>query len=274
MSAEIQIQETLETLLTLTREEFWFTEATDILLDNTERYMQLYKENGTIASLTHRIILNKEIAHPFCYELKECKNLWKEKEIQKTFAEALRQGDGLLVDGVHFLPDYTKNHDILDAVAHNIATSRSILFQVAMTSSMGLYNYPKIRKAIQDRKEDIIQQIKENWHHGSLVVSTPFLINDDDIQQAIMDSIPHISHAIRTEDRLVDAAVLVQQVEWIRNDPEIVKAIRDRLLDTKANFADVFMKEAAKVGIFYQHPELMDALNTRSTSTREYVLGL
>ena len=63
----------------------------------------------------------------------------------------------------------------------------------------------------------------------------------------------------------------MQQVEWIRNDPEIVSAIRDRLLDAEAGFAHLFMREAGKSGVFHDHPELMDALDTLNKNPKEYV---
>ncbi|MHA2082043.1 MAG: hypothetical protein ACW99H_12965, partial [Candidatus Thorarchaeota archaeon] len=229
-------------------------------------------ENGTIASLTHQVLLNREVAHSFCIALSGAKELWKIGEVQLAFAEALRGGDTLLIDAISFIMEYRDIPAIQEAIAFNITTCSSMLFQINIACGMGLCNHPSIKQSILDRKEDIISQIKENWHDSVFLTSTPYLIHDEDIRDVLTDARQDMIREIIEADHLVDISILMKWVEWLRHDPKIVEAVRSRILNTSANFEHTFMKTLSEIGMFQQYPELMNALEKYDQNTISWVL--
>ena len=74
-------------------------------------------------------------------------------------------------------------------------------------------------------------------------------------------------------DNLVDISILTKYVEWLRHDPKIVEAVRNRILNTSANFEHTFMKTLREIGMFQQYPELMDALEKHDQNTITWVVN-
>ncbi len=272
MSIDAEIEDSLVGLMALNRNQIWRSPEVDCLIENQERYIELYRENGTIASLTHRIIMNREIAHSFCIILREMKELWTIEEVQLAFAEALQQGDSLLIDAISFLTQYRNIPCIQDAIAENIRTCHSILFQVHVASaSLGLSGHPAIRQAIFDRREDIIASIRENWHHGVLVMWVPYLKGDDEVQQTIVDAKPKILEEIQCGAHLTDAAILIEQLDWMRKDPEIIEAIRKRILDQSREFESSLMTAVKETRLYEQYPQLVEAIDTCGEGIADWV---
>ena len=147
-----------------------------------DRFLELYNEDGLIASLTHQVLLNREVAHSFCITLSRVKDLWDKEEVQLAFAETLREGDTLLIDAISFIPQYRDVLVIQETIAYNIATCSSILFQIMVACGIGLCNNPSIKQAILGRREDIIEQIRGNWHESVCLTSTPYLIHDVEVR--------------------------------------------------------------------------------------------
>ena len=237
-----------------------------------DRFVEIYQENGTIASLTHQVLLNREVAHSFCITLRSAKELWKIEEVQLAFAEALREGDRLLIDAISFIPEYRDIPAIQEAIAYNIATCSSMLFQINIACGMGLGNHPSIKQSILGRKKDIISQIKENWHDSVFLTSTPYLIHDEDVREVLTDARQDMIQNIIEADHLIDISILMKRVEWVRHDPKIVEAVRSRILNTSAYFDHTFMKTLNESGMFQQYPELMSALEKHDQNTSSWVL--
>ena len=138
---DTQIQEVLMVLTTMSRDEGYWCKEITLLRNNGERFVELYRQNGTITSITRRVLLNKEVAHFFCVSLKIYRDLWDTEEMQAAFAEALRHGDTLLIDAIMFIPHYATIPLIQEAIAFNIQTCSSILFQIhAACAGLGLCN--------------------------------------------------------------------------------------------------------------------------------------
>ena len=181
MNIDNEILESLKTLITASREQ---TRELMKILHNREvqdRLLELYDENGTIASLTHQVLMNKEVAHSFCITLSSAKELWDKEDVQFAFAQALRNGDTLLIDAISFIMQYRDVPIIQEAIAHNIASCSSMLFQINVASGIGLCNQSSIKQAILGRKNDIIDNIRNNWHESVCLTSTPYLIHDEDV---------------------------------------------------------------------------------------------
>ncbi|MGY5876569.1 MAG: hypothetical protein RTU30_12545 [Candidatus Thorarchaeota archaeon] len=267
---DTQIHSALEALTTMSREEGYHTQKIWFLKKHGERFVELYQENGTIASLTHRVLLNRGVAHFFCISLKMLKELWNTSEIQEAFAEALRQGDSLLPDAIMFIREYREIPLIQEALAYNISTCSSMLFQIMVVcSGLGLCYHPSIKEAILSRREDIIEETQENWHHGALVTYVPYLVNDEDVVKAIADAKPLIIEDILKSENLVDAIVLMKAYEWIRHDPDVVDAIHRRLLD---NPDGMLLRTLAECNMYHRYPQLMDILNTFSEDYKKSIL--
>ena len=272
MNIDDQIQGSLSTLITATREQAGALKQIFYVKEVQDRFLELYNEDGPIASLTHQVLMNREVAHSFCVTLRSIKDLWNKEEIQLAFAEALRNGDTLLIDAISFIPQYRDVPVIQEAIAYNIATCSSILFQIMVACGIGLCNHPSIKQAILGRREDIIEQIRGNWHESVCLASTPYLINDAEIRQVLSDARPDMIRNILEEDHLVDISFLIEKLEWLRRDTEIVEAIRERVSNASANIDYVFMKTLRECGMFQQYPELMDALKLHGDATRAWIL--
>ena len=272
MNIDNQILQSLSTLISATREQASESKQIFYKKETQDRFVELYQENGTIASMTHQVLLNREVAHSFCIILSRVEDLWKTKEVQLAFAEALRRGDTLLNDAISFIMEYRDVPAIQEAIASNIANCSSMLFQINVACGLGLCNHPTIKKSILDRKKDIIKQIRENWHDSVFLSSTPYLIHDEDVRKVLSDVREVMIQEIIEEDYLVDISILMKQLDWLRHDPKIVEAVRNRILNTSANFDYTFMKTLNECGMFLHYPELMSALNEHDQNTIAWVL--
>ena len=272
MNIDDQIQGSLSTLITATREQAGALKQIFYVKEVQDRFLELYNEDGPVASLTHQVLMNREVAHSFCVTLRSIKDLWNKEEMQLAFAEALRKGDTLLIDAISFIPQYRDVPVVQEAIAYNIATCSSILFQIMVACGIGLCNHPAIKQAILGRREDIIQQIRGNWHECVCLTSTPYLIHDAEVRQVLNDARPDMIRNILKEDHLVDISFLIKELEWLRRDTGIVEAIRERISNTSARLDYVFMKTLKECGMFEQYPELMDALNQHGDATRAWIL--
>ena len=272
MSIDDQILESLSTLINASREQAREHKQIFYLREVRDRFLELYNADGLIVSLTHQVLMNREVAHSFCVTLRSIKDLWNKEEMQLAFAEALRNGDTLLIDAISFIPQYRDVPVVQEAIAYNIATCSSILFQIMVACGIGLCNHPAIKQAILGRREDIIQQIRGNWHECVCLTSTPYLIHDAEVRQVLNDARPDMIRNILKEDHLVDISFLIKELEWLRRDTGIVEAIRERISNTSARLDYVFMKTLKECGMFEQYPELMDALNQHGDATRAWIL--
>jgi predicted nucleotide-binding protein (sugar kinase/HSP70/actin superfamily) len=217
--------------------------------------------------------MNREVAHFFCITLSRIRDLWNIEEVQLAFAEALRKGDTLLIDAIAFIKQYRDVPVIQEAIAFNIATCTSMLFQINVASGLGLCNHSSIKQAILDRKKDVIEKIRENWHESVCLTSTPYLIHDAEVRQVLDDARQDMIREILEEEHLVDISFLIKELEWLRHDTKIVGAIRERISDTSARFDYIFMKTLKECGMFQQYPELMDALNLHDYDTIAWILN-
>ncbi|MHA2071105.1 MAG: hypothetical protein ACW985_04905, partial [Candidatus Thorarchaeota archaeon] len=268
-SIDSQIQHALTKLVIDYREDVREFKAISFLRKNQDRYSKLYKDDGTVASLTHRVLMNRKVAHFFCISLRGAKELWDRKEVQMAFADALRQGDTLLIDAICFISEYRTIPFIQEAIAYNIATCSSMLFQINVAcSGLGLCNHPAIKQAILDRKGDIIEQITKNWHDSVFAAYVPYLMEDRGVIQAILDARPSILREIAEKDHLVDASILIKRLQWIRDDPDIIEAVRKRILNKSVRLNWTLMKTLKECGLFQQYPELRSALDTHDENTR------
>ena len=272
MNIDNQILESLSTLISATRELASESKKIFYKQEVQDRFLELYQENGTIASLTHQVLLNREVAHSFSITLSRVENLWKIKEVQLAFAEALRRGDTLLIDAISFVIEYRDTPIIQEAIAYNIATCSSMLFQINVACGLGLCNHPSIKQSILDRKKDILKQIRENWHDSVFLTSTPYLIHDEDIRKELSDARQDMIQEIIEQDYLIDISILMKQLDWLRHDPKIVEAVRNRILNTSTKVDYTFMKALNEIGMFQQYPELMSALKKHDENTIALVL--
>ncbi|MFW9808037.1 MAG: hypothetical protein ACFFE6_01545 [Candidatus Thorarchaeota archaeon] len=272
MSIDNQILESLSTLITASREKA--REANQIFYNREvqDRLLELYDESGLVASLTHQVLMNREVAHSFCITLRGIKDLWNKEEVQLAFAEALRKGDTLLIDAISFIKQYRDVPVIQEAIAYNIATCSSMLFQISVACGIGLCNHPSIKQAILGRKKDVIERIRENWHESVCLTSTPYLIHDAEVRQVLNDARKDMIREIIKEEHLVDVSFLIRELEWLRHDTKIVAAIRERISDISTRLDYIFMKTLRDYGMFQQYPELMDALNLHDDATRKWIL--
>lgn len=272
MNIDNQILESLSTLISATRDQARESKRIFYKKEVQVRFVELYQENGTIASLTHQVLLNREVAHSFCITLSGAKELWKIEEVQLAFAEALRRGDSLLIDAISFIMEYRDIPIIQEAIAYNIATCSSMLFQINIACGMGLCNHPSIKQSILSRKKDIIKQIRENWHDSVFLTSTPYLIHDEDVRKVLTDARQDMIREIIEADHLVDTSILMKYIEWLRHDSEIVEAVRKRIHNTSAYFDHTFMRTLSEIGMFQHYPELMNALEKHDQNTISWVL--
>jgi len=229
MSIENKILESLSTLITASREKA--REAIQVFYNREvqDRLLELYDESGLVASLTHQVLMNREVSHLFCIALSRIKNLWNKEEVQLAFAEALRKGDTLLIDAISFITQYRDVPVIQEAIAHNIATCSSMLFQINVACSIGLCDHPSIKQAILSRKKDAIEQIRVNWHDSVCLTSTPYLIHDADVRRVLKGARKDMIREILEEDYTTVISFLIRELEWLRNDTEVVEAIRERI---------------------------------------------
>ena len=272
MNIDDEILSSLKMLITASREQgrelakiFYNTEVRD-------RLLELYEEDGIIASLVHQVIMNREVAHSFCITLDNVKALWDKEEVQYTFAQALRNGDTLLIDAISFITQYRDVPVIQEAIASNIATCSSMLFQINVACSIGLCNHPSIKQAILGRKKDIIKAIRNNWHESVCLTRTPYLIHDEDVKQVISDARNDMIQEIKKEDHLVDISFLIKELDWLRHDPKIVRAVRDRISNTSIELDYIFAKALNECGMFQGYPGLMEALNQRGDNEKKWIL--
>jgi len=273
MNTDNEIIESLQTLITASREQS--EKLTEIFCDSEvqDRIVELYDENGIVASLVNQVILNKEVAHSFCTTLGSVRELWDKEDVQIAFAQALRNGDTLLIDAIFYIKQYRDVPEIQKAIAHNIASCSSMLFQINVVSGIGLVNQPSIKQAILERKRDIIDNIRNNWHEGVCLTRTPYLIHDEDVRQVLSDARPAMIQNIIEGVSLVDISFLMKELEWLRHDIKIVEAVRHRISNTSAEFDYVFMKTLRECGMFQKYPELMDALSLHGENTKAMILG-
>jgi len=195
-----QIKSILTSLLSLTRDDIGRkSNIAFSLREFKDDFVRLYEEDGIIASLTHSVLCNKGSAHSFCIALHSLEPLWDFKEVQLSFAEGLRKGDSLLIDGISFLPKYRLIPEIQEAIAYNISTCSSILFQINMCPGLGLANVPSIKQAIIDRKSDIIRMIENNWYESSLIANVPYLMEDKDVSKVYFDMKPKFLQALKQD---------------------------------------------------------------------------
>ncbi|MFO7835118.1 MAG: hypothetical protein R6V83_00540 [Candidatus Thorarchaeota archaeon] len=248
--------------------------AVDTLNINKERFLELYRTDGTIASLTHRVILNPKVAHCFCFVMSRVDELWEEPEIRQTVAEALRQGDSLLIDALCAIRGFLGIPEIQEAIADNIATCSSIIFQLHVAAGYGLHKHPSIKRATLGRLDHLIARAEENWHDASLIVSIPYLAEQDAIKQAILAAKPDIVNRIRNEKHLTDEILLLRHLDWLRNDKDVVRAIRDRILDDSIHIWNHLAEVLHDNQMLRKHPELVEALNgCRENERRKLMLG-
>ncbi|MHA1138117.1 MAG: hypothetical protein ACTSSE_16690 [Candidatus Thorarchaeota archaeon] len=261
MNIDKEISVSLNALITASRNQAGEFLKIFSNMDVREKLLELYDEDGIIASLVHNVLLNKEVAHHFCIRLGSTRDLWDKEDVQLAFAQALRNGDTLLIDAIHFIPQYIDVPVIQEAIAHNIATCSSMLFQIMIACGIGLCNHPSIKQAILGRKKDIIANISNNWHESVCLTSTPYLIHDEDVRQVLSDARPDMIQEILDGETLVDVSFLVKEIEWLRHDTKIVEAVRERISNTSADFDFIFMKNLKESGMFQTYPELMEALS-------------
>jgi hypothetical protein len=272
MNIDSQILESLSTLITASREQAREPMQIFYVREVQDRFLELYNEDGFVVTLTQQVLMNREVAHSFCITLSRIKDLWNKEKVQLSFAEALRKGDTLLIDAISFISQYRDVPVIQEAIAFNIATCSSMLFQINVACGMGLCNHSSIKQAILGRREDIIEQIRENWHESVFLTSTPYLIHDTEVRQILNDARQDMIREILEEDHLVDISFLIKELEWLRNDTEMVEAIRERISNTSGRLDYVFMKTLKECSMFQQYPELMDALKMHDDATRAWIL--
>ena len=273
MNIDNEIISSLKTLITASRKEK--REPMKIFHNQAvqDRLLELYDESGILASLVHHVLMNREVAHSFCITLSSVNDLWNKEDVQLAFAQALRNGDTLLIDAISFITQYRDVPVIQEAIAYNIAACSSMLFQINVACGIGLCNHPSIQQAILGRKKDIINAIRNNWHESVFLTSTPYLIHDDDVRQVLSDARNDMIQEIIEGDHLVDVSFLMKELEWLRHDLQIVEAVRKRISNTSANFDYLFMKALNECGMFQKYPELMDALTLHGDTTKAFVLN-
>ncbi len=81
-----QIADALIELVSTTGEEDQYPDEAHLLSEHRERFYELYKTNGLIASLTHRVLMNRVVAHYFVVVLRDLRELWLEEEELRVFS--------------------------------------------------------------------------------------------------------------------------------------------------------------------------------------------
>ena len=119
-----KIKETLLLLTDIESDSITSNTHINFLEANSERFVELYHEDGMVASLTHNVLLNRNVAHCFCLSLRYVRKLWEIIEVQDAFAVAIRKGHSLLVDAMTFIPNYRSIPFIQEALAGNIRIKR------------------------------------------------------------------------------------------------------------------------------------------------------
>lgn len=270
-----QIVDALIGLVSATGEEYQYPDEASLIEQHRERFYELYKSDDTIATLTHRVLTNRVVAHYFCVVLGHMKDLWQEEGMQLAFADGLREGNTLLVDAINFIPQYRNLELIQDAIAFNIASCESILFQVHIVcAGLGLCHHPQIRRAVLARKEDILESIYKNWHHAALVAYVPYLAEDEDFHRAFVRTKPRIIESIREDKSLIDATIMVKRFAWIREDSAVIEALCDRIHDESKDTPHSMLRALRELDMFLAYPELKTALERFSPEERNVILDL
>jgi hypothetical protein len=270
-----QIADALIELVSTTGEDYQYPDEAHLLRHHKDRFYELYKTNGLIASLTHRVLMNRVVAHYFVVVLRDLRELWLEEEVQLAFADGLRGGNTLLVDAISFVREYRELDIIREAIAFNIASCESILFQVhVVCAGLGLCHHPQIKRAILARREDILESIRRNWHHAALVAYVPYLAEDEDFHRAFVRAKPRIIESIRQDKSLIDAAIMVKRFAWIREDSAVIEALCDRIRDESKDTPYSMLRTLRELDMFLELPELKATLNRFSPEERNVILGL
>jgi len=256
-----KVKAILTSLLSLTRDDIGDKSSDAFALRKfQDEFLRLYEEDGIIASLTHSVLCNKGSAHSFCVALHRLGALWDHKEVMLSFAEGLRKGDSLLIDGISFIPKYRHITEIQEAIAYNIATCSSILFQLNFIPSFGLIDHPSIKKAILERTEDILRMIQKNWHESVFVVGIPYLMEDNEIGKFFDGLKPNLLQSLKQDESLVDFSYLLKNVDWVQNDTDIIDSIRDRFITRPFGLDYVLPRELKNLGRLERYSELQDAV--------------
>ena len=137
---------------------------------------------------------------------------------------------------------------------------------------MGLSELPSIKKAIFDVKDAIISSVSEFWQESAFITYVPVLMMNEDIRQVIADAKPKLLKTLRNDEQLVNASVLIQRVDWIREDPDVIEAVRDRLLDKTKSTDPTLIETIQKGGLFQQNPVLKDTFERLDTQTQQWIL--
>ena len=178
----------------------------------------------------------------------------------------------MLVDAMAFLPNYRNIPFIQEALAVNIRINRGNLYPVYLAGVMGLSEHPSIKKAIFEVKDAIISSVAEFWQESAPLSYVPVLMNDEDIRQVIADAKSKLLNTLREDEHLVNASILIQRVDWIREDSDVIEAVRDRLLDKTKNTEPILIETLQKYGLFQQNPVLKDTFERLDTQTQEWIL--
>jgi hypothetical protein len=124
------------------------------------------------------------------------------------------------------------------------------------------------------RREDILESIRNNWHHAALVAWVPYLAEDEEFRKILARKKIDIIESIRDDKVLVDAAVLLKRFAWPREDPAVIEAIRDRIEDESKEIAYCLLQTLRELDMFRKHSELRDALDRYSDEMKGFVLRM
>lgn len=260
MNTDERTKNALTTLSSISRDDGYRSEDLRFIMRNVDRFIQLYVENGIVRSLTHQVLYNSEVAHYFIISLEDYRELWEHREMQEAVADALRRGDSLLVDVLSFLEGYTDIGIIHDALVEHIRNTESITFQISILGSMGLSEEPEIKQVILDRKHDVIAGMLLHWHEAGPVSFVPCLMQDEQVKNVILGFKLSILKALKEDDSVLDIAMLVKNAEWIRNDEDIMKGVRKRLIEKKFGIESTLIKAVKQHNLHHWHPALKKAL--------------
>ena len=235
--------------------------AISLIEENLERVLEIYKVNNVATSLVHNILLNPEVAHFFTVCFEEVYELWKNEDIQRVFAKAIMQGDSLLSSSITTLRGYRNIPLIQEALAYNISTAKSFIFQIVVASSAELLEYSEIKKAILARKPDIIKSIKKHWHESALISWVPYLMEDEEVKEVILSFKPLILREIREEERIADVWMLLENVEWIQEDSDILKELSDRIANRNRVYDRSLVRNVRMSNLYHRYPVLQTAVD-------------
>ena len=106
-----------------------------------------------------------------------------------------------------------------------------------------------------------------------MVLWTPYLKDDKDIVSVIMEAKPLILEEIDEGRSMADVCALLLQLEWFRDDPDIIDALLKRIGDkSKAN--DLLLEKMSESKMFENHSQLKDGLSVYRKEYRDWILGL